>query len=576
MADETSARDGALEFREFSFSYGGSGSWQLQRVTLNVSPGERVAVMGATGAGKSTLAMSMNGLVPHHHHGDVDGTVTVAGSDVLTEDVRRTVRRVGLVMQDPETQIIGHTVLDDAAVGPANFGLPRDEVFARARRSLELVGIDDLADRDTSHMSGGQKQRLVIAGVLAMDSDVLVLDEPTSELDPQGTNEVFGVVRALSVDGAKTVVLVEHHPELVAAWADRLVVLTGGRVVHDGSPDDFFTNQAEVDRAGLRTPDVTAAALALSAAGRHDGPVPVTLEHALEVVERWSPDQGRAPEPQPEPPSEGAPVVVESRQLGHVYPGGVDALRQVTVSLREGDFVAVLGRNGAGKTTFARHLNGLLVPTSGELLVGGRSTRGLRVSELAATVGYVFQNPDHQIFADSVTDEVAYGLRNFGWAPDRVETRVAEVLGQVGMSHLAERHPFTLGKGERQRLAVASVLALSPQVLVIDEPTTGLDWLGAQAIMALIRELNDAGRTIVMVTHDMSLMARYARRALVFADGELIADTDPVSLFADDDLLRRGTLIPPQITQLAAGLGCPRTVTTMEDFAREWGVDRAL
>lgn len=561
----------AIEIREFSFSYRNSESWQLTNISLTVAKGERVAIMGATGAGKSTLAMALNGLVPQHHEGEVVGTVTVAGLNVQQVDIATTVRRVGLVMQDPETQITGQTALDDTCVGPANFGLPRDEVLDKARKALALVGLGELAARDTNLMSGGQKQRLVIAGIFAMDSDILVLDEPTSELDPQGTVEVFDIVRKLSEDDGKTIVLVEHEPELTAGWADRLVVLSGGRVVFDGRPEDFFANREQVARAGLRLPQVTDAALKLAAVDRFTGPLPVTLSDALQVLEPWSPERSVLPVGEDCPRQETKPVI-EARKLSHIYPGGVDALNEVSVTIHEGEFVAVVGRNGAGKTTFARHLNGLLRPTSGELLIAGERTEGRRISDLAMHVGYVFQNPDHQIFANSVRDEIAYGLKNLGWDAEQIDRRVSEVLRQVKMTDLEDRHPFNLGKGQRQQLAVASVLALSPQVLVIDEPTTGQDWLGARAMIGLVRELNEQGHTILMITQDMSLVAEYADRTLVFAGGRLIADTDPRSLFGNADLLTRGTLVPPQVTSLAAALGCPTTVTTIDEFAQEWGI----
>jgi energy-coupling factor transporter ATP-binding protein EcfA2 len=526
--------------------------------------------MGATGAGKSTLAMAINGLVPHHHEGQISGEMLIEGMITANHDVIDIVRRVGLVMQDPETQITGQTALADAAVGPANFGLPRDVVLAKAQAALALVGMGDLADRDTNRMSGGQKQRLVVAGVIAMDSSILVLDEPTSELDPQGTAEVFGIVRSLSKDNETTIVLIEHEPELIADWADRLLVLNHGRLLFDGAPVDFFGNESLLATAGLRPPQVTSAALALSDAGRYSGDLPITLKGGIDSLPRWDATTAKertAPEVRPE-----CEIVIEARGLCYVYPGGVTALDQIDVSITAGEFVAVLGRNGAGKTTFARHLNGLLRPTSGELLIAGEVTEGRAVSELATTVGYVFQNPDHQIFANSVRDEVGYGLRNLGWEPDRIAERVDSVLDQVGMSEMVEKHPFMLGKGERQRLAVASVLALEPRVLVIDEPTTGQDWLGARAMMSLVRELNLSGHTILMITHDMTLVAEHARRALVFAHGSLIADEAPHDLFGRADLLKLGSLVAPQVTTLAAALGCPSAVTTLDEFRAQWGL----
>ncbi|MGO1383487.1 MAG: ABC transporter ATP-binding protein [Arachnia sp.] len=569
MTDSSPTASLVVAMHDFSFSYDGSGAWQLSNVTIDLVKGERLAIMGATGAGKSTLAMALNGLVPHHHEGQVSGEVVVEGLRTVDHSNVDIVRKVGLVMQDPETQITGQTAVTDAAVGPANFGLPREVVMERATRSLELVGLGDLADRDTHSFSGGQKQRLVVAGVLAMDSGILVLDEPTSELDPLGTAELFALVRRLSADADKTIVLIEHEAELIADWAHRLVVLDGGRVVYDGPPVDFFKNASAVASAGLRAPHVTQAALALAAEGRFSGPIPISLQNARVCLEPWR-DRGVAQSPVETAPSGRA--VIETVSLGHVYRSGVDALVDVSVTITEGEFVAVLGENGAGKTTFARHLNGLLRPTSGKLFINGESAANRPVSDLARHVGYVFQNPDHQIFANSVRDEVAYGLKNLGWKPDCIRQRVDAVLDQVGMHNVASRHPFTLGKGQRQRLAVASVLALAPRVLVIDEPTTGQDWLGAESMMSLVRELNGAGTTIVMITHDMGIVAAYAKRALVFASGHLVADTSPASLFGDTELLERSMLLAPQITSLAATLGCPRVVTTLCQFRREWGL----
>lgn len=555
--------DHAIDVDGFSFSYQGSGSWQLSAVTTVLGRGERLAVMGSTGAGKSTLAMALNGLIPHHHHGQMHGGVRVDGIDTAEASTTEIVRRVGLVMQDPETQITGQTVLGDAAVGPANLGLPKDVVLARANHALGLVGMGELGDRDATALSGGQKQRLAIAGIIAMQPSILVLDEPTSELDPQATAEVFDVVKRLSGDAETSLVMIDHEPEIIAEWADRLVVLTLGRVVYDGPPGDFFADPHAVSAAGLRAPQVSEVAIALRDRGDYDGPIPATLPDAIELLPRF----GTAPAALPDhPPETTGEVVVEARGLGHMYSTGVRALADVDVQIRGGEFVAVLGRNGAGKTTFARHLNGLLRPTAGSLRIAGADTADLSVGRLAMHVGYVFQNPDHQIFANSVREEVGYGLKNQGWEPDRIAERVDAVLERVGMSQFADRHPFTLGKGQRQRLAVASVLALEPQVLVIDEPTTGQDHTGARSMLELITDLNSSGHTVVMITHDMTLVAEHARRALLFAGGRMIADTTPRELFGSADLLERGNLVAPQVTTLARDLGARATVTTPAEY----------
>lgn len=560
-----------IRARDYGFQYEGADGQQLHGITLHVAVGERVAIMGATGVGKTTLAMSLNGLVPHHHDGEVEGELTVLERPVAESRITDLVRNVGLVMQDPESQITGQRVLDDAAVGPANLGLPKAEVFTRARAALDRVGMAELEDRDTAHMSGGQQQRLAIAGILAMTPRVVVLDEPTSELDPAGAEQVFDVVRSLS-EGDQTVLLVTHEPELVVEWADRLVVLTDGHVIHDGPPETFFANAELVEAASLRAPGAAAAVSALHGAGLVKIPTtPVTLAGAVEVLRPQLPQRAVAsstPTSPPAAPEVGA-IVVRTRQLGHRYPSGVEALADVSVDVHEGEFIALLGRNGAGKTTFARHLNGLLRPTSGSVEVFGQPTGDRPLHDLATQVGYVFQNPDHQIFAASVFDEVAFGLRNQNRDEDDVEARVRAVVDRVGMSEYLHTHPYRLGKGQRQRLAVASVLALEPSVLVIDEPTTGQDWHGSIAMMALVRSLNESGHTIIMITHDMALAARYAQRSLVFDGGSLVADRPVRDLFADEDLLRRTQLRPPQITELAMRLGLA-PVTSTDELIQAW------
>lgn len=571
----------------YGFSYADSGRRQLDGLTFQVAAGERVAVMGATGAGKTTLMASLNGLIPHHIEGDATGELRICGRPVGSSRISDLVRDVGLVMQDAEAQITGTTALEDATIGPANLGLPRDEVMARARAALRTVGLEGLEGRATSQLSGGQQQRLAMAGVLAMRPRILALDEPTSELDPAGARDVIDVIDRLSRDAGTTVLMATHDGELACQWADRLLVLQSGRLAYDGPPTAFLADAARVAKAGLRQPDGPAVVHALRAngllTGGDGGPVAgcgATLETVARFLEPRLPARARGraatPRPAPQAPDQvsegslaGPPPALSICDLRYVYPSGVAALDGISLQVRRGEFVALLGRNGAGKSTFARCLDGLLRPASGTVTVLGRPTAGRPVHELAGQVGYVFQNPDHQIFSATVFDEIAFGLRNRGAGEEQVRGVVERVAGQVGLGGRLDVHPLRLGKGERQRLAVAGVLALEPEILVLDEPTTGQDWPGSVAVMDLARRLNEAGRTILMITHDMAVAARYARRAVVFDEGRLIADGDMTSLFADQELLERAGLRAPQVSLLARRLGMP-TVTTVEDFVAAW------
>lgn len=575
----------------YGFSYADTGPRRLDGLTFRVAAGERVAVMGATGAGKTTLMASLNGLIPHHIEGDATGELRICGRPVGSSRISDLVRDVGLVMQDAEAQITGATVLEDATVGPANLGLPRDDVMARARAALRAVGLEGLESRAASQLSGGQQQRLAMAGVLAMRPRILALDEPTSELDPAGARDVIDVIDGLSRDAGTTVLLATHDGELACRWADRLLVLESGRLAYDGPPAPFLTDAARVARAGLRQPDAPAVVHALRTKGlltSDDDDSTAGRGATVESVARFlgprlparTRGRGGTPRPAPQTPEEppegspaGPPPVLGTCDLSYIYPSGVRALDGVSLQVRRGEFVALLGRNGAGKSTFARCLDGLLRPASGTVTVLGRPTDGRPVHELAGQVGYVFQNPDHQIFSASVFDEIAFGLRNRGAGEEQVRDVVERVAGQVGLDERLDVHPFRLGRSERQRLAVAGVLALEPEILVLDEPTTGQDWPGAAAMMGLARRLNEAGRTILMITHDMAVAARYARRAVVFDEGRLIADGDMTSLFADQDLLGRAGLRAPQVSLLARRLGMP-TVTTVEEFVAAWEAGR--
>ena len=453
-----------IEARGLGFSHRGTETRQLADITCDIPAGSRVAVMGAAGAGTSTFAMTLNGLVPHHHPGDLYGQLRVAGIATHETTPPHLVRVVGLVSQNPEAQVMERLVIDDVAAGPANLGLDRDEVLFRARRALEEVGLAGLGDRETTTLSGGQLQRLAIAGALAMEPQILVLDDPTSALDPEGAATVRRIVADLSAAG-RTVVMVDHDPDAVAAWADLLLVLQEGKLAYFGAPGPFLDDERRVAAAGIRP--------------RHRC-------------------RGGVPE-RPEPET---PPILEAIGLTHRYPSGVLALDGVDVTIHRGEFVALLGGNGAGKTTLAKHFAGLLEPTSGT------------VRSHAGRVGFVFQNPDHQIFANTVLDEAAFGPRNAGLPDPDVAERAGRALKQVGLWDVAGLHPLRLGRGDRQRLAVASALTMNPDVLILDEPTTGLDWRGTEALMGLLTDLNRDGTTIVMITHDLPLAARHASRTV--------------------------------------------------------------
>lgn len=583
-----------IEIRDFTYRYppaepGGAPVTALDGITLDIAAGECLGVTGTAGSGKSTLCLALNGLVPHATGGTVRGEVRVGGWSTKELPVPRLATRVGMVFQDPESNLVGLTVEDEVAFGPENLGVPREEIAARVAWALEAVGMASARRRPAAQLSGGQKQRVAIAAVLAMRPQVLVLDEPTAQLDPTGKEEVAAAIAALRRErGADlTVVLVEQDAELLARLADRVVVLDAGRIVLSGTTREIFTRVDHLAALGVFAPQVAEVTARLSAALGADLAA-LTPEEAAPALrarlrkpghpersqERAEPFVGDNPVPGDESlnaadrrGAAGEPVLTASEHdaaapeplvvvegVHYRYGGSVPALRGVDLTLAPGEFVALLGVNGSGKTTLAKHLNGLLRPDAGRVLVAGRDTRQHPPGELARVVGYVFQNPDHQIFQPTVAAEVASGPRNLGARGADLAERVDEALARFGLTDLRDRHPMLLGRAARRRVALAAVYATRPRLLVLDEPTGGLDRRDTAELMATLEALVAEGTTVLLITHDLRLAATHARRVVVMWDGRVVADGPPEAILADAERLAAAGLRPAPVTRLSLDL----------------------
>ncbi|MDP8958598.1 MAG: energy-coupling factor transporter ATPase [Actinomycetota bacterium] len=550
----------ALQMEGVRFTYRGAKRPALDGIDLSVTPGELVVVLGPSGAGKSTLCLSLNGLIPHIVHGELQGEVRVFGQPVTESKVSLLAGQVGLVFQDFEAQLFSTNVELEVAFGPENFAVPVEEIRRRVKQALATVDLTGLERREPANLSGGQKQRLAIASVLALEPRALVMDEPTTDLDPIGKESVFEVARRLRAEGV-TLLIVEHETEEAAA-ADRVVVLEEGRIAGQGPPEEVLVRSDWLEESGVRP---LGAARLLADLGEEPR---LTVDEAVERLQglgyrvpddRWDDllerDEARN--------GRYGDLIIEVEDLEHRYPNGVEALTGANLSVRRGEFLAVVGQNGSGKTTLVKHCNGLLEPTSGQVKVEGASTRGQGVQRVGRTVGYVFQNPDHQIFAETVADEVAFGPRNHGVEPDEVDQRVKEALQAVGLSGREEEDPFALTKGERQRVAVASILSTRPQVIILDEPTTGLDYREQRQMMELVRRLNETGHTIICVTHTMWVVAEYAHRMVVMSEGRIAMEGPTRQVLSREDELLAASLKPPQVTRITARLG--RTLLSTQE-----------
>lgn len=538
----------AISIQDLSFTYAETTRPALQHINGEVGEGTFVVIMGHEGAGKSTLCCSLNALVPRFFRGEYAGRVVVHGVEVARARVADMSRRVGLVLQDFEAQLFSTSVELEVAFGPENLRLPRDEIERRIDRYLRFVGLADMRRREPASLSGGQKQRLAIASILALEPLVLVMDEPTTDLDPIGREEVLSVADMLRQE-RRTLLVVDQDPD-TAADADQVWLMREREIVAQGPPRQVLTDLALLESCGVQPPLTVALFQAMGWPGQ-----PLTVEEAIALIQEHDLARPR-PLQGPAAPMNGRPVILELRDVDYVYPTrAVEALKGVNLQIREGEFLALVGQNGSGKTTLAKHLNGLLKPTRGEVFFRGRPLGEIRRTEMARLVGYVFQNPDHQIFSNTVREEVGFSLRVAGMDPKAVEERVAEALAVVGLSGYEEEVPFTLTKGERQRVAVASVLAAQPQVIILDEPTTGLDYRHQRSMMEMLRDLHRRGHTVIIITHSMWVAAEYAERVVVMKDGQILLDAPTRAAFAQEQTLAEASLRPPPLLRLGNWLG---------------------
>jgi cobalt transport protein ATP-binding subunit len=565
----------AVCVERITFTYHDAVRPALQSVSFVQNAGEMIGVMGASGAGKSTLAKCLNRIIPEFEDGDFHGTIRIAGESIEHLHVCDLAPKVGMVFQDFESQLFSTNVAHEVAFAMEQVGMDRAEMVRRIMPALEAVGLRGFEHRDPMSLSGGEKQRLAIASVLALRPSVIVLDEPTTDLDPEGRAEVFELIKKLRAQGLSLIVI-EHESEELRA-ADRIVVLREGEIAVDGPPSEVFARTELLTACGVRPPGLGHAFELLGIDAQ-----PKSVEQAFEVIVRAYPsvvattNDSIARSREPEEPQSAAneivgPAFIGIENLSYSYAGGPRVLDSIDLKIDAGEFLAIVGQNGSGKTTLAKHIVGLLQPATGRVTIDGKDRSQMRPAETAREVAYVFQNPDHQIFAATVEDEVAFGPRNFGLPVDEIKRRCDEALEAVGLQNERQSDPFLLSKGERQRLAVASVLVLRPRMLILDEPTTGLDYREQLRMMALVRDLNRAGIAIVIITHTPWLVAEYARRVVLMRKGAKIFDGSVREFFMQDELLRSSSFRAPEITELSRRFGT-LALTTDEFVALVKGV----
>ena len=532
----------------------------LKAINLKVSEGEVVSIIGPTGAGKTTLAKAMCGLIPHiGAYDDFRGRVLVGGLSTIDHRPGELSKRCGIVLQDYEAQLFRTNVELEAAFGPENQSLPREEIRKRVQRCLELTELAGFEKRYTFALSGGQKQRLAIASTLSSLPDVLIMDEATSDLDPLGKHEVYQVIRSmLDRREIKALVLIDHHLDRVFEFATRVIVLKGGQIIKEGEPRAVLSDVELLEANRLSAPETSKIYHMLRL--NHEKP-PMTVEEAAQSFPKA---RFRAVPPQDAERAEPENAI-ELEQVWFFYDPNNWVIRNIDLKITKGQSVGLIGQNGSGKTTLAQLMMGILLPKKGKIMIFGRDVTKEGVILRGQYMGYVFQNPDYQIFNATVRDELAYGPAHANFPKEEVDRRVNTTAGLLGIEGLLNEDPFFLGKADRQRVAVASVLTLNPRIIILDEPTTGLSPGETTSLMELARDLNLQGATLIVISHDMWVITKFCERTVLLKDGETVLDGPTRRVFGNLDILENNDIKAPQTVELSQKL-FGLTYLTPEEF----------
>ncbi|RMF94529.1 MAG: ATP-binding cassette domain-containing protein [Candidatus Schekmanbacteria bacterium] len=566
-------RKSFLKVDAVTFSYKNSKMKQLNNISFTIGEGEFVAILGKSGAGKSTLLLTLNGLIPLFIKGEFSGSVYLNEMNISESSLAETSQKVGIVFQDFESQLFSTSVDLEVAFGLENLGIGREEIEKSISNYLALTGLSGFENRQPAMLSGGEKQRLAIASMLAMEPRLICLDEPTTDLDPEGKESIFSLMKKIKEDNKRTIVAVEHETDELL-YADRCIVLEEGKIVADECAEEIFKRIDFLESHGIMPPQ-----LAELSQITNSKKIFRNEEEAVQWINEigYEIDYGAFSKIKKEEEDyfrkvSNSEPEIQLDNVSFAYNGKNYVLNNVSNEFKKGEITAIAGGNGSGKTTLIKHFNGLLKPTKGTVKLKGKDISGYNSLELAQRAGFVFQNPDCQIFSETVRAEVEFTPKLLGLSKKAIEERVDSALRAVGLSDFAEYDPFVLTKGERQKIAVASVLAAQSNIIILDEPTTGLDYNELKGMMNLLLALNKKGHTIIMVTHSMYVISNYAQRLIIMKNGEAVFDGKTRDAFENEKILSENHIKMPAVCKISAMLGC--RVKNLEEFKKVFKINK--
>ncbi|WP_347365599.1 ABC transporter ATP-binding protein [Vibrio vulnificus] len=554
-----------IEFSNFSFRYESLDKPTLRNINLRIEKGEKIVIIGPSGSGKSTLGQCLNGLIPHAIKGEVSGSLTINGQETATFAMHQFTEQVGTVLQDTDSQFVGLSIGEDIAFALENQLTSNIEMYSLVKATAKMVDLEQMLQRSPHDLSGGQKQRVSLAGILVDDVDILLFDEPLAALDPKTGKRTIEIIDELHRKTGKTVVIIEHRLEdVLHRHVDRIILMDGGEIIADTTPDELLASPL-LAQYGIREPLYLTA---LKSAGCHlaldDHPSSLSelpLANYQHAMADWFHQANTTSN------HIRSETLLDVRNLTYSYDGEKNALEGVSFNVQRGEFVSILGKNGSGKSTITKLIMGVIEPDDGTMHLNGQDLSELTIFERSQKVGVVMQNPNHMISHHMIFDEVAFGLRNRGWEEQQVNDKVLEVLELCGLSKYRHWPIEALSYGQKKRVTIASILALEPELLILDEPTAGQDYRNYTSMLSFIEKLNrELGITVVIISHDMHLVLEYTTRSIVIADSQLVADAPMTDVFSNPALLDQANLTTTSLYELATRLNMAETNAFMQHF----------